>query len=71
MYFSYALGIPTIALFVGMFYLFLPEWPLWRLLLLAWVAFLPLAPIVFRYSRVIWIHFDRYFDLDGDDFPPA
>lgn len=70
MYFSYALGVPVITLLAGGFYLLLPDWALWKLLLLAWLAFLPLVPVIFRYSRVFWIHFDRYFDLDGDDFPP-
>lgn len=70
MYFSYGLGIPTIALLTLLFFLLLPDWPLWQLFLLAWLAFLPLVPIIFRYSRVFWIHFDRYFDPDGDDFPP-
>ncbi len=32
--------------------------------LVVWVAFLPLVPFVFRLSRVLFIHFDRYFDPD-------
>ena len=62
MYFSYALGIPIIALFTLVAYLLLPRWHLYQHVLLAWAAFLPLVPAVFRYSRVLWIHFDRYFD---------
>lgn len=69
MYFSYALGIPIIALLTLGFYLLLPSWQLWQLILLTWLAFLPLVPAVFRYSRVLWIHFDRYFDPEGDDLP--
>ena len=26
------------------------------------ILFIPLAPMVFRYSRILWIHFDRYVD---------
>ncbi len=69
MYFSYAMGIPIIALFTLLLYLVLPSWELWQLILLSWLVFLPLVPVVFRYSRVFWIHFDRYFDPEGDEFP--
>lgn len=61
MYFSYALGIPVIAALTFVGYL-LTRWPLYVLVLLAWVVFLPLVPAVFRLSRVLWIHFDRYYD---------
>ena len=67
MYFSYAMGIPILAaaVLVGKFWL-VPTWPLHWVLLAAWVAFLPLVPMVFRYSRVLFIHFDRYFDPEGE-----
>ncbi len=67
MYFSYALGIPILAAVViaGKLWL-VPAWPLHWVLLAAWVAFLPLVPAVFRYSRVLFIHFDRFFDPDGE-----
>lgn len=66
MYFSYALGIPILAAAVlaGKLWL-VPSWPLHWVLLAAWVAFLPLVPAVFRYSRVLFIHFDRFFDPEG------
>lgn len=67
MYFSYALGIPPIALGVLLVKPFLaPSWPLSRVILLVWVAFLPLIPAIFRSSRVIFIHLDRYLDPEGD-----
>ena len=31
-------------------------------ILVAGILFLPLVPPVFRYSRVIWMHFDRVVD---------
>ncbi len=70
MYFSYALGILLIAagVLLGKL-LIVPSWPLHWILLAAWVAFLPLVPAVFRYSRVLFIHFDRYFDPDGSGDP--
>lgn len=70
MYFSYALGIPIIALLTLAAWLVLPGWHLWQLVLVAWVLFLPLVPLVFRYSRALWIHFDRYFDPESDDDVP-
>jgi hypothetical protein len=62
MYVSYALAIPLIALLTLIEYLLLPGWALWQLVLLAWALCVPLIPWVWQYSRVIWIHFDRYFD---------
>ncbi len=56
MYVSYGLGIPIIALFTPY------AWPLWRLVLVAWVGFLSLVPLVFRYSRILRIHFDPAID---------
>ncbi len=62
MYFSYALAIPIIFVLTVIAYLLLPHRHLYEHVLLAWVAFLPFVPAVYRYSRVMWIHFDRYFD---------
>ncbi len=66
MYFSYAIGIPIIAagVLIGKF-LIVPSWPLHGILLAVWLAFLPLVPAIFRYSRVLFIHFDRYYDPEG------
>jgi uncharacterized protein (DUF983 family) len=62
MYFSYGMAIPLIALLTLGAYLVFPRWRLHYLVLLAWVIFLPMAPLVYRYSRVMWIHLDRYMD---------
>jgi uncharacterized protein (DUF983 family) len=62
MYFSYALAIPIIALLTLIEYLILPRWSLLRLVLLAWLICVPLIPWIWQYSRVIWIHFDQFFD---------
>ena len=59
MYFSYFLSI---AIMAPLFYLFvwlLPDWNQILVALVAFVAYLPLVPLVFRYSRVLWIHYDR------------
>ncbi len=62
MYFSYGMGIPMIALMTLIVWRFLPNLPLYQLVVIAWVGFLPLVPLVWRYSRVLFLHFDRYFD---------
>jgi uncharacterized protein (DUF983 family) len=60
MYFSYALSIPLLALlFFGGMQL-LPGWPDMAVAGLALAIFLPLVPLIFRYSRVLWIHYDRW-----------
>jgi uncharacterized protein (DUF983 family) len=72
MYVSYALGIPLIALFTFLAWLIWRDAPIWRLVLLAWLVFLPLVPLVFRYSRILWIHLDRAIDPEPpDDTPPS
>jgi uncharacterized protein (DUF983 family) len=71
MYFSYALGIPIVALGTLVAWLLLPGWPLIWLVGLAWLASLPLTPAVFRYSRVLFLHFDRMFDPDPDEPTPG
>ena len=67
MYVSYGLGIPIIALFTLVVWLCAPQWPLWQKVFVAWLAFVPLAPLVYRFSRVAWIHFDRAIDKDAPD----
>ncbi len=62
MYFSYALAIPLISLLTLIEWLLLPTWTLFRLVLLATAICTPLIPWIWQYSRVIWIHFDQFFD---------
>jgi hypothetical protein len=59
MYFSYfmAVGITAPLFFLGTWL-----WPQCHQMLIALGAlllYLPLVPFVFRYSRVMWIHYDR------------
>ena len=67
MYFSYGLGVIFITLFTGVFALIFPSWKLWQWITAGWVAFLPLVPAVYRYSRVLWLHFDHVIDPDEGD----
>ena len=60
MYISYALSICFLGLGTWVGSGLLPGWDLVWVAVLVTVAYLPLVPMVFRYSRVIWIHFDRW-----------
>ena len=59
MYFSYALAILIMVPLFFVFHALLPHWPLLLLPLLPGLIYLPLTPLVYRYSRVLWIYFDR------------
>jgi len=63
MYISYALAVPIIGGLAGaLSFILLPEWPLHWVVLLAGGLFLPAVPLVFRASRVAWIHLDYRLD---------
>jgi uncharacterized protein (DUF983 family) len=63
MYFSYLISIlPTLAIVLVLW-----RWTGWSfnaVILGAFFCYLPLAPAVTRWARVIWIYVDRYFDPD-------
>lgn len=59
MYASYFLAIPVLAILTLLIYwLLLPDWELRNVVFVAVPLFLLLVPLVFRYSRVIWMHLD-------------
>ena len=58
---SYGLSIALIAiLFFAL--LAITRWSLEWVLLVASIAFLPLAPLCLRYARAMWIYLDRRID---------
>ncbi len=62
MYCSYGLAM---VILVPLFFLFQWLFPSWPGVLVAFVAtlpYLPLTPIIFRYSRVLWIYFEDYVE---------
>jgi len=65
MYVSYALAIPAYLAVWGILGLLLPGWSDLAILALALPLFVPLAPILFRYSRIIWMHLDLAIDRSG------
>jgi uncharacterized protein (DUF983 family) len=60
MYFSYAFSIPILGLLILAGHLLLPDWRIEGIIGLAAVAYVPFMPLVFRYSRVLWIYFERW-----------
>jgi|SRR6516162_10392511 len=60
MYFSYALSIPILGIGLWVWHLLLPDLR-WEFVIgLAGVSYIPFMPAVFRYSRVLWLYFDRW-----------
>lgn len=62
MYISYAMAVPiaaAVALGAGTL---MPEWSFERVIAVAFATLVPLSPLLFRYSRILWIHFDRAVD---------
>jgi len=62
MYVSYALAIPVYLALAGVLRLVLRSWSDTAILALALPLFIPFAPLLFRYSRVIWMHLDAVVD---------
>jgi hypothetical protein len=63
MYFSYMLSIPPVLVLVLLLW-WLTAWRFDVVLVAAFVAYLPLVPLVTRFARVVWLHVDRHFDPD-------
>jgi hypothetical protein len=58
---SYALAVPLLGLLCLLIWL-ATAWRVEWVMLVAGVLFLPFVPPLFRYSRVVWMHFDRMVD---------
>jgi uncharacterized protein (DUF983 family) len=61
---SYILSVPVLVVLMLAAWLIKPEWSLQRIVVAGFVAFLPFVPGMVRFSRVLWIHFDRAVDPD-------
>jgi uncharacterized protein (DUF983 family) len=63
MYASYTLAVPLLfIIFVVLWSLFSTTWTLMFNLLITFLVFLPFVPIIYRYSRVIWMYVDWQID---------
>src|SRR5262245_64651431 len=58
MYFSYALAVAFLLPIYFLLWLLFPSAPALLLPLLAMVVYLPITPLVFRYSRALWIYLE-------------
>lgn len=59
MYASYFMAVPILGLLTWLLsVLLLPGWRLELVALVAGVPYLLLVPMIFRYSRIIWMHID-------------
>ena len=61
MYISYGLALITIVA-LGLLLWALTSWSLQKIALWAILLFLPLAPTLTLFSRVLWIYLDQAFD---------
>ena len=66
MYISYGLALITIVALALLLWGLTP-WSLQRITLWAILLFLPLAPTIALFSRVLWIYLDRLID-PGEDW---
>ncbi len=62
---SYILAVPLLAV-LALTVAFTTHWSAELSILVGGVLFLPFVPAIFRYSRVIWMHFDRVVDSDPE-----
>ena len=59
-FFGYILGF--IAAVPFLIALFLMDAPIMAYFVVSAIILLPLSPFIFRYSRVLWLHFDEIMD---------
>ncbi len=62
MVFSYTLGVFLLTALVILLFLLEPAWSIELVLGVAVVPFLLLVPVIYRYSRVLWLHLDWYLE---------
>ena len=63
MFVSYTLAVPILfVIFIVLWSFFAATWTLMFNLLITSILFLPFVPIIYRYSRVIWMHLDYRLD---------
>jgi uncharacterized protein (DUF983 family) len=65
MYISYGIGVVMICAFATALWM-LTRWSLQRVVLLGILIFVPFAPGITLFSRVLWIYLDRSVDPEKD-----
>lgn len=71
MYFSYAMAIPPLTILTLLLKWRSPERSMASCVILATFVFLPLVIPIVRYSRVMWLYLDRFFDPQDRQNPPS
>jgi uncharacterized protein (DUF983 family) len=66
MYVSYGVALVLIAAFAALLWYF-TRWPIDKAALWAFIAFLPFAPTLTLFSRVVWIYLDQSIDPERPD----
>jgi hypothetical protein len=61
MYFGFALGVLVMSPIAALLW-FLTGWEIPKVILWAFVLFLPFAPTITLFSRVLWIYLDQTVD---------
>jgi uncharacterized protein (DUF983 family) len=62
MYFSYLFAVAILVPFYFLFQWLFPHWPGLLVASVAMLPYIPLTPIVFRYSRTMWIYFEDFVE---------
>ena len=63
MFISYGISVPMLWGLIGMlWWQFLRAWPLMLVSGIGTLLLLPFVPLMFRYSRILWMHFDWVVD---------
>lgn len=65
MYFSYAFAVAILLPLFFYFQWLFPSWPGLLTATVALVPYVPLTPLIFRYSRVLWLFFEDYVEPSG------
>ncbi len=63
MYISYTFSVFLLSAIIGvLWWVFLRDWSLLTIIGIGGVLLLPFVPLMFRYSRILWMHFDWVID---------
>ncbi|HEY7327171.1 MAG TPA: DUF983 domain-containing protein [Gemmataceae bacterium] len=65
MYFSYAFAVVILLPLFFFFQWLFPNWPGLLTATVAVIPYIPLTPLIFRYSRVLWLFFEDYVEPRG------
>jgi uncharacterized protein (DUF983 family) len=66
LYLSYFLAIPILAASTGVIWL-VSGWTPGHSMIAALIVFVPMAPTILRYARVLWMHLDLTLDPPPSD----